>query len=243
MSASSKPDYGIDAPGVIRSMLIIGVVLLPLGWLVPQFTIGSVTFVVGKAGLFTGSALILEGILMILYSKWGKFRHRDRMLKMMDWKGNESVLDVGTGRGLLMIGAAKHLNTGKSVGIDIWSAKDLSGNTMAATIRNMELEGVRDRTEVQDGDATAMKFPDNSFDVILSNVCIHNIPTKKARVQACNEIVRVLKPGGTALISDFIHTADYVKAFRTAGAAASRTGMNFLFTFPWLRIVEVRKNS
>jgi len=238
---SSKPDYGIDAPGVIRNLLVIGVILLPLGWVVPQFTIASVTFVVGKAGLFTGSTLILEGFLMILYSKWGKFRHRDRMLKMVDWKGNENVLDVGTGRGLLMIGAAKQLTTGKAVGIDIWSTKDLSGNTMQATIRNAELEGMRERTDVQGGDATAMKFPDDTFDVILSNVCIHNIPGKKARAQACSEIVRVLKPGGKALISDFIHTADYVEAFRTAGAIASRTGMNFLFTFPWLRIVEVRK--
>lgn len=243
MSASSKPDYGIDAPGVIRVLLTIGIILLPLGWFVPQFTIGSVTFVVGKAGFFTGSAFILEGILMILYSKWGKFRHCDRMLQMIDWKGNENVLDVGTGRGLLMIGAAKHLNTGKSVGIDIWSAKDLSGNTMEGTLRNAELESVREKVDVQNGDATAMRFPDASFDVIFSNACIHNIPGRKARDQACREIVRVLKPGGVALISDFIHTADYVKACRAAGATATRTGMNFLFTFPWMRIVEVRKNS
>jgi len=140
-----------------------------------------------------------------------------------------------------MIGAAKKLSTGKAVGIDIWSAKDLSGNTMDGTLRNAELEGVHERTEVQNGDATAMKFADGSFDVVLSNVCIHNIPTKQGRDEACREIVRVLKPGGRAIISDFIHTADYVKAFRAAGAVVSRTGMDFLFTFPWLRIVDVQK--
>ena len=43
---------------------------------------------------------------------------------MIPWRGNETVLDVGTGRGLLMIGAARRLTTGISVGIDIWSAKD-----------------------------------------------------------------------------------------------------------------------
>lgn len=238
---SAKPDYGIDAPGVVRALLAIGVVLLPLGWFMPSFRIGPVTFILGNAGLYTGSAMILEGILMILYSKWGKFRHSDRMLNMIDWKGSENVLDVGTGRGLLMIGAAKRLNTGKAVGIDIWSAKDLSDNTIVATIRNTEIEGVSDRTDVQNGDATAMKFPDNTFDVILSNACIHNIPGRKARDKACGEIVRVLKPGGKALISDFIHTGNYVKAYRAAGATASRTGMNFMFTFPWMRIVEVRK--
>jgi arsenite methyltransferase len=239
---TSKPEYGLDAPGVIRTFIGIGVILLPLGWLVPSFRIGPVTFILGNAGLYMGSLFILEGLLMILYSKWGKFRHRDRMLNMIAWKGNETVLDVGTGRGLLLIGAAKHLlTTGKSVGIDIWSSKDLSGNTMAGTLRNAELEGVREKVDVRDGNATAMPFPDATFDVILSNVCIHNIPGRRARDQACREIVRVLKPGGVALISDFIHTADYVKAFREAGVSATRTGMDFLFTFPWLRIVEVRK--
>lgn len=237
----AKPNYGIDAPGVIRNLLVIGVLLLPLGWFVPKLRVGGVTFVIGPAALVTGFSLILEGILMIIYSKWGKFRHRDRMLKMVNWKGDESVLDVGTGGGLLLIGAAKKLKTGKAVGIDIWSSKDLSGNTREGTLRNAELESVRERVEVQNGDATAMKFSDCSFDVILSNVCIHNIPTKQARDKACGEIARVLKPGGTALISDFIHTDDYVKAFKSAGVEASRTGMDFLFTFPWLRIVEVHK--
>lgn len=238
---SSQPDYGLDAPGVIRNLIVIGVILLPVRWLLPSFRIGPVTFVIGNAGLYTGSLCILEGLLMILYSKWGKFRHSDRMLNRIDWKGNESVLDVGTGRGLLMIGAAKRLTSGRSVGIDIWSSKDLSGNSIEGTLRNAELEGVRQKIDVQEGDATAMRFPDATFDVILSNACIHNIPGRKARDRACREIVRVLKPGGVALISDFIHTADYVKAFCQAGASASRTGMNFLFTFPWMRIVEVRK--
>lgn len=238
---TSKPDYGLDAPGVIRTLILIGIILFPLGWLVPSFRIGPVTFLLGNAGLYMGSLFILEGLLMILYSKWGKFRHADRMLQMVNWKGNENVLDVGTGRGLLLIAAAKRLTTGKSVGIDIWSAKDLTGNTMEGTLRNAELEGVREKVDVQNGDAAAMRFPDATFDVILSNACIHNIPGRKARDQACREIVRVLKPGGVALISDFIHTADYAKACRATGATATRTGMNFLFTFPWMRVVEVRK--
>jgi arsenite methyltransferase len=240
---SSKPDYGIDAPGVVRNLFLFGIGLPILGWFVPTVQLGPVTVIMRPMAYTTGAFCLIEGVLMIVYAKIGKFRHRDRMLKMVNWKGDETVLDVGTGRGLLMIGAAKHLTTGKSVGIDIWSAKDLSGNTMEKTLRNMELEGVREKTDVQNGDATAMKFADATFDVVLSNVCIHNIPTRAARDQACREIVRVLKPGGKALISDFIHTGDYVKAFKAAGASARRTGFDYLFTFPWLRVVEVEKRS
>jgi arsenite methyltransferase len=82
---------------------------------------------------------LIEGVLMIVYAKHGKFLHRDRILAMVDWKGDESVLDVGTGRGLLMIGAAKKLTTGKAAGIDIWSTKDLSGNAMERTLPNADL--------------------------------------------------------------------------------------------------------
>jgi arsenite methyltransferase len=99
---------------------------------------------------------------------------------------------------------------------------------------------VRERVDVQNGDATAMNFPDGSFDVVLSNLCIHNISGKDGRDQACREIVRVLKLGGRAVISDFIHTADYVKAFRSAGAETTLSGIDIL-TFPPLRIIEVQK--
>jgi arsenite methyltransferase len=238
---SPKPEYGIDAPGVIRNLILIGVAVPLLSWFVPALRLGPVTILLRPAAVPTAILCLLEAVLMILYSKAGKFRHRDRMLKMVNWTGNETVLDVGTGRGLMMIGAAKKLASGKAVGIDIWSKKDLSGNSMEKTLHNAEIEGVRDRVDVLSGDATAMNFADGSFDVVLSNLCIHNIPTKEGRDQACREIVRILKPGGKAVISDFIHTADYVKAFKSAGVDTKRSGMDFLFTFPPLRIVEVQK--
>jgi hypothetical protein len=43
--------------------------------------------------------LLVEGCLYLLYVKVGKFRHRDYMLGMHTWKGDEQVLDVGCGRG------------------------------------------------------------------------------------------------------------------------------------------------
>jgi arsenite methyltransferase len=237
---SAQADYGIDAPRVVATLFLLGA-LFVVGSFRSSITIGPVTFLLGR-GLLVGAAVILlEATLMVVYSKYGKFRFRDRMLQRVNWRGDESVLDVGTGRGLMMIGAAKKLATGKAVGIDIWSHKDLSGNSMQATLCNAEIEGVRDRVDVQDGDATALKFPDGSFDVVFSNLCLHNISGREARDRACREIVRVLKPGGKAIISDFIRTGRYAEVFKLAGTDVKRTGMNVLLSFPPLRVVEVRK--
>jgi len=175
---------------------------------------------------------------MIVYAKWWKFRHAERMIALVPWRGDENVLDAGTGRGLLMIAAAKRLSTGQAVGIDIWSAKDLSGNTLQNTLRNAELEGVRERIQILTADATQMSFPDGTFDVVLSNLCLHNIPSRAGRKRACQEIMRVLKPGGRAVISDYIHTRSYAAWFRETGAQTKRSAF---LAMPPLFVVDVQK--
>ena len=171
-----KPDYGIDAPGVIRNLLVIGVALIISGIFFPAIHIGNVNILWRQSAFWPGGFCVAEGILMVLYAKWGKFRHRDRMLNMVRWRGDEQVLDVGTGRGLLLIGAARRLTTGRGTGIDVWSTKDLSGNSLERTQTNVEVEGVKEKVDLKSDDARKLSFPDASFDVVLSNLCIHNIP-------------------------------------------------------------------
>jgi ubiquinone/menaquinone biosynthesis C-methylase UbiE len=140
-----------------------------------------------------------------------------------------------------LVGAAKHLITGHASGIDIWSKVDLSGNSVGATQHNLQLEGVTDRCTLISEGAQKMSFPDATFDVILSNLCIHNIYDMKTRHQALSEIVRVLKPGGTAIISDYKHTSEYADRFRAAGLDVERKSANWFTTFPPLTIVMARK--
>ena len=235
-----KPDYGIDAPGVIRNLLVIGVALIISGIIFSTIHLGKVTILWSRSAIWPGASCLVGGILMLIYAKRGKFRHRDTMLNMLSWRGDERVLDVGTGRGLLLIGAARRLTTGTATGIDVWSTKDLSGNSLSRTQTNIEVEGVQDKVDLKSDDARKLNFPDASFDVILSNLCIHNIPQVEGRAQACREIARVLKPGGTALISDLANTGTYQKTFAACGLKVSRTGFTLL-TFPWLRVVRAEK--
>ena len=240
MEATGKPDYGIDAPHVIRNLVLSGLALIILCLIFPKVTVGSVTFLLFPGLVWSGGWIIAGGVMMYLYSKVGKFRHRDRMLNQVKWTGTEQALDVGTGRGLLLIGAAKRITTGKAVGIDIWNQEDLSGNNLQNLERNIEIEGVGDRTEIRNEDAQKMSAPDGSFDVIVSLACLHNIYNAPGRARACNEIARVLKPGGTAIISDFRHMGEYLETFRKAGLDARKMPLTF-DSFPPMRILTAGK--
>jgi ubiquinone/menaquinone biosynthesis C-methylase UbiE len=188
----------------------------------------------------TGTSCLFFGGLMLLYSLRGKFRHRDRMLALVNLRGDESVLDIGTGRGLLLVGAAKRLKTGRAVGLDIWKTSDLSGNTRERTEQVLAQEGVAGRCRLLERPAQYTGLPGASFDVILSNLCLHNISAREERDAACREIVRMLKPGGVAVISDFKNTGQYAKVFRAEGLMVRRSYHPW-DTFPPLTVIEARK--
>jgi len=228
-------DYGIDAPRVVFNLAFWGLVALVIAVFRLDFRIGI--FVFPHRGFwFPGVILTAQAIIMLEYSLAGKFRQRDKMLGMIAWVGTETVLDVGTGRGLLLIGAAKRLTTGRAIGIDIWSQKDLSANRPERTQANIEAEGVAARCEVRNEAAQKMSFPDATFDVVVSNQCLHNIDPLEQRDKACAEIARVLKPGGRLVLSDFIHTKHYADQFRKAGLRVKLIGW-----YPPLRLVFAEK--
>lgn len=202
--------------------------------------IGPVIIETGGFGI-TASCLILGGFLMLFYSLKGKYMHRDRMLNIIPWRGDEQVLDAGTGKGLLMIGAAKKLTSGKATGIDIWNAEDLTGNNYDNAMNNAIIEGVADKVQILNENVMSMSFPDELFDVVVTNQVIHNIYNKPGRYKACQEIARVLKHDGTAIISDWKHMSEYKKNFDTLGLETRMLSANYFITYPPLRILVVKK--
>jgi SAM-dependent methyltransferase len=232
--SARRPDYGLDAPPVVRNLLLVGAAgsLLWLGTAAGLWSgevrlpIGSDTLAIdlAPAGLSIGLACLAMAAWMVWSSKVGKVRERERLLDALDWRGDEQVLDVGCGRGLMLIGAARRLRTGCATGIDLWRREDLGGNAPEAALANAVAEGVRDRVTLGTADMRVLPFADASFDLILSQAAVHNVPDAAGRRAAVEEMARVLRPGGTVLLADIRCLHEYVGAFRAAGLAAEVEG-------------------
>lgn len=156
-------------------------------------------------------ALLAQAGLYLHTAMRGKVRVWRSELDRLGLRGNEQLLDLGCGRGAVLIEAARHLPAGRAVGVDLWRSQDQSGNDPGVTLANARAAGVADRVELHTADMTALPFPDGSFHVVTSALAIHNIPTPEGRHQALAEAVRVLRPGGRLLIADFRYTADYYR--------------------------------
>jgi arsenite methyltransferase len=231
-----KPDYGLDAPVVVKRMFTRG------GW---AFAVAIAMYFINHEQYPDVSLRILtvlgiigaifwgQGAFMIWSSRVAKLSLRDRLLDSIQFKGDEKVLDVGCGRGLMLIGAAKRLKSGKATGIDIWNQQDLSGNSADAVKQNAKIEGVSDRVRIETGDARKLVYPDANYDVVMSTLAIHNISEKADRDDAIREMWRVLKPGGRLLIYDIFHTGAYEKVLREQGATdVTLSGLAFLWCIP-----------
>lgn len=236
---SPRPNYGLDAPGVVRTFFLLGSAGLIAGtllFLAALHGFPSMQFLAWPLASI-GVVFLAQGSMMIWASKCGKMYLRDHVLDTIPWRGDEQVLDVGCGHGLMLIGAAKRLPSGKATGIDLWQKEDQAGNSRDATWRNVECENVADRVELRDGDARKMPFADNSFDVILSSWALHNIYDAAGRETAIREIARVLKPGGRVAIVDIRHSAEYEQTFRQCRMTdVKRLGPNFLFVIPSFKV-------
>lgn len=187
-------------------------------------------------------ALVLDAIILIhvaLYwhaTRSGKFAVWQRILDGLRLRGDETVLDMGCGRGAVLCAAAKRVPSGFVVGVDLWQA-DQTDNSAEATLANAALEGVAERVEVRTGDMTALPLADGSVDVVVSNLAIHNIPSREGRRQALAEAARVLRPGGRLAIADLWQIRDHAAQLREIGWGDVRwrnLGWRMWYGGPWL---------
>ncbi|MFN7955936.1 MAG: class I SAM-dependent methyltransferase [bacterium] len=117
--------------------------------------------------------------------------------------GGLDVLEVGAGLGGGAAWLAQQLRPRRFVAVDLSDAA-----VRASRARHAAVPGLR----FEQGDAERLAFADREFDVVLSVESSHTYPNFGAFL---GEAVRVLKPGGHLLLSDF-RPAGRASAFRRA---------------------------
>ena len=234
--AEAVLDYGIDAPARTRSYFSRGGWTLAFGialFLMNRAEFPGPSIQLGGAVALIGVGFLVAGYAMIWSSRTGKLRLRDQLLEALDLEGGERVFDAGCGLGLLGIGIAKRLKSGKVVAADTWDVKRLRGANSDKARENAKLEGVAEKIRFENLDWAKLVYPDANFDVVVSALAIHELAEPKDREKAVRELFRVLKPGGRLLIHDVLHGGEYARILRDAGAAdvqVSKT--SFLWLMP-----------
>ncbi|WP_345432544.1 class I SAM-dependent methyltransferase [Actinoallomurus vinaceus] len=241
-TAVRRGSYGVDAPYVLFGLACgaVGFVFAGFGAeMGPGIALASVFFLLAVV-MAVSSALYLNA------TRRGKFQVWSEILDELALRGDEQVLDLGCGRGAVLLMAAERLTTGHAVGVDLWRTVDQSGNALDVTERNSVAEGVRERVELRTGDMTELPFGDGEFDVVVSNLAIHNIKSSEGRARAIDEAVRVLRPGGRLVIADIVAASAYQRRLTELGVADVRVrplGPRMWWGGPWMgtRLVSATK--
>jgi len=92
---TAKPNYGVDAPDIMRNFLLFGGIAIAAGLLLLAFNpVGIILTVAGVALCAVGLVNLTLGCIMVGYALRGKFIYRDYVLNLINWRGDEMVLDV-----------------------------------------------------------------------------------------------------------------------------------------------------
>jgi arsenite methyltransferase len=190
-----------------------------MAWAITQFWLreGRPSMVSAVALSVAALWLFLNAGIYIYTTRSGKFAVWSELLDRLKLKGDERLLDIGCGRGAVLLMAAQRLPRGQAVGVDLWSTTDQSGNAEKVTRQNAALEGVAERGELHTADMRQLPFEDTSFDVVVSSLAIHNVSGAGERAKALREAARVLEKGGKLVIADIRYTRAYASELEARG--------------------------
>ena len=146
----------------------------------------------------------VQGVFISVASKYDVMNdvmslgvHRIWKEAMMDWlapRPSQKLLDVAGGTGDISFKFLKRAGSGHATVLDITENMLIEGRKRA------EANQVLDSLNWMVGDAMALPFADNSFDVYTISFGIRNVTRPQ---EALNEAFRVLRPGGRLMVLEF----------------------------------------
>ncbi len=119
-----------------------------------------------------------------------------RLVELAEPRPDDLVLDVATATGHTALALAPHV--AQVVGTD------LTEETLAVARRLAQERGITN-VEFRPGDAEALPFSDDQFDLVTCRVALHHFPNPQ---QGVDEMARVCKPGGRVILVDNVVPED-----------------------------------
>lgn len=244
-SSSAGSDYGLDSPALVHDWWHRAGWFFAIGlgiWFINREEYPGVSAQLFAVFGLLGAASAGVAWYKIQSSRQGKLHLREQLLDQLALRGDEKVLDVGCGLGLVSVAAARRLKTGKVTAIDTWNSQAIAGNSLEAAKENAKAEGVAERIRFEPGNPCKLVYPADQFDVVVSVTALHRLDDDNQRSHALREMLRVLKPGGRLLVFDTEETGYYADILRAHGAQDIQLSpWTFLWCRPW-RSVTARKN-
>ena len=158
-------------------------------------------------------------------------------------KEGDVVLDLGSGAGFdAFLAAQKVGKAGRVIGVDMTPE-------MIAKAQENANKGSYGNVEFRQGEIETLPVEDSSIDLIISN-CVINLSPEKEKV--FREAYRVLKPGGTLMVSDLVLVKDLPEAIKEsveayvgclAGAIKREEYLNFITKAGFQEIKVISESS
>ncbi len=112
-------------------------------------------------------------------------------------KGDEIVLDVGAGSGYFSLSIASKLTSGKVICLDL-------SEEMLHRLKGIaNKKGLSSKIQILRGEASSINLENESVDLVVSNYLFHELAEPESVLR---EMIRVLKPGGWVIVTDFKDT-------------------------------------
>ena len=128
----------------------------------------------------------------------------EHLVEAADLQPGQRVLDVASGNGNAALAAARRFS-------DV-TALDYVPMLLEEGRKRAEAEGLQ--IDFVEGDAENLPFEDGSFDVALSTLGVMFAPDQE---RVAGELLRVVRPGGTIAMANWVPDGYVADLFRTIG--------------------------
>lgn len=157
----------------------------------------------------------------------GGRRSSEELFRRADFQPDQQVLDVGCGVGTSAMAIARRF--GATV-----TAVDISPIMLTRTRSNVRRAGLSGQVSVTSGDILALDFPHNRFDRVVAEAVTMFVD----RPRAVRELIRVCKPGGRVLATEFFWREPPTPEAREVFLGQVCPGMQVDTLEEWVRLYE-----